>query len=115
MLLLIIALLIIIIGMFVYDNILKAALIVIGGFIITINLLILINVPYSFENWVARRDAIVQSLESSRKNYSEIETAGIINKVVDFNIVLADNQYRNTLWIWDSYIDDRVDSLKFIQ
>lgn len=70
---------------------------------------------YDYNKMVAKRNAFIATLTYTRKYGKEIELAAITKNVSEWNQELAEMKYDNSVWLLDSYTDDRIDSLKFIQ
>lgn len=85
------------------------------GIWVIIHIIMWINVPYSYENFKVQRDAFEDTLNESRINGRENESATIILQVKDINMKIAKNKYLNTLWWYDWCIDDRINELEPIK
>lgn len=105
-------------GLFIYSNrygILGGFLITIFGVLFILHVILISISSYEYEQYVVQRDAYVSTLQESRANGSELETAAVMKGVAEWNIMLASAQYTNSLILLDPYIDDRIDSLKPIK
>ena len=67
---------------------------------------------YEYELFVERRNAFESTLKQSREQQREYETAAIIKVVSEWNVELAEYQYNNNTWLFDAYIDDRIELLE---
>lgn len=70
---------------------------------------------YSFNKFIVKRESFVNSLEESRKNGRELESATILKEISDFNQQLASDKYDNKIWFFDQYIDDRIETVEPIK
>ena len=70
---------------------------------------------YNYNQLVVKRESFVLSLEESRKNGRELESASILREVVQFNQELASEKYNNKIWFLGQYIDDRIETLEPIR
>lgn len=70
---------------------------------------------YDFEKLAVKRQSFVESLEYSRKNGKELESATILKEITDFNQQLASEKYDNNHWYLGQFIDDRIETLEPIK
>ena len=75
----------------------------------------LIYKPIEYERFVAERTAFSATLDKAREGEYPFETAAIAQQITEWNVKLAELQYKNTVIWYDEYIDDRIDALKPIQ
>ena len=75
----------------------------------------LIYKPIEYERFVAERTAFSATLDKARGGEYPLETAAIAQQITEWNVKLAELQYKNTVTWYDEYIDDRIDNLKPIQ
>lgn len=87
----------------------------ITGFYLIFHLISWLSVEYSFNQWVLQRQAFVETLNESRKNGRELESAAIIQSVSAWNQDLAEKKYDNNTFLLGDYVDDRVADLKPIK
>ena len=88
---------------------------VIFGVWLVIHAISLLTVSYEYELFVAKRNAFEKTLNDSRKNGNEYETAAIVKQVAEWNVRLAEYKYDNTTLYFDQFIDDRVEDLEPIE
>lgn len=72
-------------------------------------------VTYDYEMFVEKRNAFEQTLKDSRENGNDLERAAIMQNVSEWNVQLASQKYRNTTFLLDTYIDDRIMDLEPIK
>lgn len=75
----------------------------------------LLTVSYGFEVFLVKRTAFEKTLNNSRKNGNDYETAAIVKEVAEWNVKLAEYKYENTTLYFDQFIDDRIDTLEPIE
>ena len=80
-----------------------------------IHLLCILTVSYSYELFVVKRDAFEKTLNDSRKNGNQYETAAIVKEVAEWNTKLAEYKYDNNTLYFDQFIDDRIEDLEPIE
>ena len=97
-----------------YD-ILGVAIVLIFGIWLIVHTLCILTVSYSYERFVVKREAFVKTLNSSRENGNQYETAAIVKEVAEWNTKLAEYKYDNKTFWFDQFIDDRVEDLEPIQ
>ena len=93
------------------------------GFIFTIifglwliaHTICILTVSYDYEMFVVKRDAFEKTLNDSRKNGNDYETAAIVKEVATWNISLAEKKYYNNTLFFDIYVDDRIELLEPIK
>ena len=73
------------------------------------------TVEYSYGLFVEKRNAFQKTLNESRRNGNEYETAAIVKEVAEWNVKLAEYKYDNKTLYFDQYIDDRVELLEPIK
>jgi len=61
------------------------------------------------------RETFETSLNESRKNGNEFESATILTEVIEFNSNLARIKYNNKNAFLGQYIDDRIENIKAIK
>lgn len=74
-----------------------------------------LTVSYQFNKLIVKRESFVNSLEESRKNGRELESATILKEISDFNQELASDKYDNKIWFLGQYIDDRIETVQPIK
>lgn len=92
-----------------------ALMITIFGLWFLIHSICLLTVSYGFEMFVVKRTAFEKTLNDSRKNGNDYETAAIVKEVAEWNVKLAEYKYDNTTLYFDQFIDDRIDTLEPIE
>ncbi len=85
------------------------------SFWLLIHLILFLSTSYNFNKLVVKRDSFVQSLEESRKNDRQLESATILKEISDFNQYIASEKYDNKIWFLGQYIDDRIETLEPIK
>jgi len=85
------------------------------GLWLLIHSICLLTVSYGFEMFVVKRTAFAKTLNDSRKNGNDYETAAIVKEVAEWNVKLAEYKYDNTTLYFDQFIDDRIDTLEPIE
>lgn len=85
------------------------------GIWLLIHLISILTMGYYHELFVVKRDAFEQTLNHARINGNKYETAAIVERVADWNTVLAESKFDNNNWFLGQYIDDRVEDLKPIK
>lgn len=85
------------------------------SFWLVIHLILFIGASYSFNKLAVQRDSFIQSLEYSRKNNKELESATILKDISDLNQYIASEKYDNKIWFLGQYIDDRIETLEPIK
>jgi len=90
-------------------------LIIISAVALPINTIELLSSEYDYEILVAERDSYQLSLDGLRSIDNSFETLAIGQDIVDFNKKIAREKVQNKSWFYDSYIDDRIDSLEPIK
>ena len=88
---------------------------IIFGLWSVIHLICILTVSYSYELFVVKRDAFEKTLNDSRKNGNQYETAAIVKEVSEWNTKLAEYKYDNNTLYFDQYIDDRIEDLEPIK
>lgn len=84
-------------------------------FILILHSIELSMVSYDYRLYVNKRDAFIQTLETSRANGYTYETAAIVSSIADRNIELARKKFKNKTFLFDCYIDDRIETLEPIK
>ena len=97
-----------------YD-ILGGVLAVVFGSWLVVHAILILTVSYDYELFVVKRNAFEKTLNDTRKNGNEYETAAIVKEVAAWNVKLAECKYDNTTLYFDQFIDDRVDGLEPIE
>ncbi len=69
-------------------------------------------VSYEYGLFVEKRNAFEYTLQVSRENGNEYETAAIVKEVAQWNVKLAKYKYNNKTLYFDQYIDDRIEFLE---
>ncbi len=69
---------------------------------------------YQYEIFIKERSAFEVTLDTSREKERIYENAAIISKVTEWNSELSVMKYDNSLWLFDCYIDDRIEKIEFI-
>ena len=85
-----------------------------GGYLL-IHILAMSLVEYNYEGFLERRAAFVETLDESRKNGNEYETAAIVKEISNWNIRVAKQKFDNKTLYFDQYIDDRWENIKPIK
>jgi hypothetical protein len=80
-----------------------------------IHTICILTVSYGYKMFVVKRDAFEKTLNDSRKNGNDFETAAIVKDVAEWNVKLAEYKYDNTTLYFDQFIDDRIDTLEPIE
>jgi hypothetical protein len=75
----------------------------------------ILTVEYRYGLLLAERNAFEQTLRQARENGNVVESAAILQKITDWNVVLAIAKYDNANWFFGNYIDDRVMELEPIK
>ena len=88
---------------------------VIFGVCLLIHTIGILKVNYDYGIFVVKRDAFEKTLTESRKKGNDFETAAIVKEVAEWNVKLAEYKYDNTIWYFDQYVDDRIESLDPIE
>lgn len=70
---------------------------------------------HTFNKLVVSRQSFVETLEESRKNGRELESAAILKEISGFNQRLASEKYNNQIWFLGQYVDDRIETLEPIK
>jgi len=78
------------------------------GVYLVIHLIGFLLASYSYEKLVVKRTSFEQTLNDSRRNGNEYETAAIVKDVAEFNMSLASDKYDNNVFLLKDYVDDRV-------
>lgn len=86
--------------------------ILIFGVLLIIHLGLWIPRSYTYKVFEAKRNAFEQTLTEARKNNNPYELAAIVKDISDWNIELARNQYDNKTFLFNMYVDDRIETLK---
>tara|TARA_R110002124_G_C8568792_1_gene481146 strand:- start:66 stop:428 length:363 start_codon:yes stop_codon:yes gene_type:complete len=85
------------------------------GLWLIIHTISILTVSYEYEMFVVKREAFEKTLNDSRKNGNDFETAAIVKEVAEWNVKLAEYKYDNTTLYFDQFIDDRIDTLEPIE
>jgi len=93
----------------------EAIMITFFGLWLSIHSICLLTASYGFEMFVVKRTAFEKTLNDSRKNGNDYETAAIVKEVAEWNVKLAQYKYDNTTLYFDQFIDDRIDTLEPIE
>jgi hypothetical protein len=125
MFILIILLLIIVIGVWMiktseeWESYLKEGvgvlLTIIGTVFLILHIIGWCSTSYSYNLFVEKRTAFVETLQNAREAGNEYETAAIVKEVAAWNGKLAEMQYKNKTFFFDCYVDDRIQKLKPIK
>ena len=70
---------------------------------------------YNYEQFITQRTSFEQTLQESRINGSELESASIAKDVAEWNRILASTQYDSKTFFLSQYIDKRFDTLEPIK
>ena len=70
---------------------------------------------YNYEQFIAQRESFEQTLQESRINGSELESASIVKDVAEWNRILASTQYDSKTFFLGQYIDKRFETLEPIK
>lgn len=70
---------------------------------------------YEYNVFETKRNAFEQTLKDARENGNQYESAAILKEVVEWNVLLAEYKYNNKTFLFDHYIDDRMELLEPIK
>jgi len=99
-----------------YDiSLLSGMVSVLTGIYLLCHVFALSLISYNYESFVNRRNAFVETLENSRENGNDYETATIVKDISHWNERLAEQKFDNTTLYFDQYIDDRWENIKPIK
>jgi hypothetical protein len=120
MIITIILLAILLIGIYIANksynfDLLGIVLSTVSGLYLVMHLLFWALASYDYNLFVEKRNSFVFTLESSRENKRDLESAAILKEISDWNQELASQKYNNTLFLLDDYIDDRIEYLEPIK
>lgn len=82
---------------------------------LVIHSLIYFPQSYAYNMIKLDRETFETSLNESRKNGNEFESAAILTEVIEFNSKLARKKYNNKNPFLGQYIDDRIENIKAIK
>lgn len=86
-----------------------------SGILFLLYLVSFIVAPISYRSFAAEREALEATLLESRTSGSEIERAGIIIKVTEWNQELNVRKMYNKTFLLDPTVDDRIEELEYIK
>lgn len=87
---------------------------VFGGYLIMHIILWSIS-SYSYEIFVIKRQAFIETLNYARVNKNSFELASITKDISIWNQKLYEAKYNNKMFLLKDYIDDRVENLEPIK
>jgi hypothetical protein len=90
-------------------------LIIIFGAIFIVHIIACSLSKYQHDLFLQKRDAFELTLKDSRDSKKELETAAILKNVSEWNIELAEKKFDNSTFLLDCYIDDRIESVEYIE
>ncbi len=70
---------------------------------------------YSYNVFLVKRNAFVETLKEARKGKNQFEVAAITKDVSEWNQKLAEAKYDNNIFLLKDYVDDRVINLQPIK
>ncbi len=86
-----------------------------SGLFMFFHLISWLSVSYEYGSFIAKRAAFEQTLNEARKANREYETAAIVKDVASWNSKLASMKYDNKTWLFDTYVDDRIEDVQPIK
>jgi predicted ferric reductase len=69
----------------------------------------------NYNLFVTRRQAFAETLERARQDNNSLELASISREISEFNQILAQLKYENSLFFLQDYVDDRFMDLEPIR
>lgn len=86
-----------------------------SGVLFLLCLISFLTAPISYRRFAAEREALEATLLESRTSGSEIERAGIITEVTEWNQKLNVRKMYNKTFLLDLTVDDRIEELEYIK
>lgn len=97
------------------DSIFVLFLTVSSFFYLVIHIALWIPRKYTYDLAEAKRNAIQESIDFSRKNGYKMESATVLKDVIEWNKYLAETKIKNKTIFLGQYIDDRFEYLEPIR
>ena len=85
------------------------------GMYLTIHIIGWSTAKYSYNKFVVKRNAFIETLNNARKNNNIYEQAAIVKQISEWNTELADRKYDNNTFIFGDYFDNRIELLEPIK
>ena len=106
---------VLIVNSYDYDSIGGWSLAIISIIVLIFNTIQMLTPSYDYEILLAERNSYQESLNQLREIDNEFETLAIGEDIIDFNQHIARQKVQNKSWFYDSYIDDRIETLEPIK
>lgn len=80
--------------------------------IMTLHIIALSLMSFQYREFMAKRDAFETTLKEARLHNNPYESAAILQNISQWNVELAKIQFQNKTFLFDQYIDDRIETVK---
>lgn len=94
-----------------YD-VLGVFMVVIFGILLLLHVVGLSLKSYNYGKLIEERNSFEMTLQYSRENSNQYESAAIAKEVIEFNRKLTVMKYDNKTWLFNQYIDDRIQDVE---
>ena len=74
-----------------------------------------VSASHDYEILKAEVETYQETLDNIRDTENNFERGTIAESILKLNVIINNNKIQNKTWFFDVYIDDRIDSLKFIK